>query len=408
MLANRKLIISYTIVIVLAMLFAGEARAQIVPPKDNSTPILLANINYDSSYLYDYVDIDNWYSNKRKNADKKQEQELDSDGDGVPDSADLCPDIPGSKKANGCPDEDGDGVPDFEDDCPKVAGLPEFKGCPDTDGDGVPDHKDKCPTVAGPKSNQGCPLEGAKPAVTANVAVDKTVDTAGNGAVAQLRVIEPRKDIFEEDPVSFQPGRSNEYYIELARSLEIEAEIQKQAEMQSAAAMAEVGSKPAEPVNQIKDTDNDGVPDDIDRCPTVVGPKSNYGCPFDVNHKYWKVSKRDIILSGEETRLIEDVLKNTSFAFGRNILDKESHTYLTQLAELLAKKYSWTVILHCHTAEGDNTYRNQQLSVNRGEAIRSFLMSKGVDYSRVQVKGHGDTITLPYVPSSRIELEITR
>jgi OmpA-OmpF porin, OOP family len=29
-----------------------------------------------------------------------------------------------------------------------------------------------------------------------------------------------------------------------------------------------------------KDTDGDGVPDDIDRCPTVPGPKENFGCPW--------------------------------------------------------------------------------------------------------------------------------
>ncbi len=29
-----------------------------------------------------------------------------------------------------------------------------------------------------------------------------------------------------------------------------------------------------------KDTDGDGIPDDIDRCPTVPGPKENFGCPW--------------------------------------------------------------------------------------------------------------------------------
>jgi hypothetical protein len=35
-------------------------------------------------------------------------------------------------------DTDGDGVYDKEDACPEVAGLKEFNGCPDTDGgDGI-------------------------------------------------------------------------------------------------------------------------------------------------------------------------------------------------------------------------------------------------------------------------------
>jgi outer membrane protein OmpA-like peptidoglycan-associated protein/opacity protein-like surface antigen len=86
---------------------------------------------------------------------------LDRDGDGVPDYKDDCPDQPGDAKFNGCPDTDGDGIPDKDDDCPTVAGLAKFKGCPDTDEDGVPDPKDKCPnTPKGcPVDANGCPLD---------------------------------------------------------------------------------------------------------------------------------------------------------------------------------------------------------------------------------------------------------
>ncbi|KAF0239492.1 MAG: OmpA/MotB domain-containing [Prolixibacteraceae bacterium] len=86
---------------------------------------------------------------------------LDRDGDGVPDYKDDCPDQPGDPKFNGCPDTDGDGIPDKDDDCPTVPGLAKFKGCPDTDEDGVPDNKDKCPnTPKGcPVDADGCPLD---------------------------------------------------------------------------------------------------------------------------------------------------------------------------------------------------------------------------------------------------------
>jgi hypothetical protein len=43
----------------------------------------------------------------------------------------------GLKEFNGCPDTDGDGVIDGSDDCPDVFGLAELNGCPDTDGDGI-------------------------------------------------------------------------------------------------------------------------------------------------------------------------------------------------------------------------------------------------------------------------------
>jgi hypothetical protein len=92
---------------------------------------------------------------------------LDSDGDGIPDYLDKCPDTPKGVEVDcdGCPlDSDGDGVPDYLDECP---GTPrgvavDGRGCPlDSDGDGVPDYRDKCPgTPKGVKvDSAGCPLD---------------------------------------------------------------------------------------------------------------------------------------------------------------------------------------------------------------------------------------------------------
>ncbi|WP_167613675.1 OmpA family protein [Maribellus sediminis] len=86
---------------------------------------------------------------------------LDRDGDGVPDYKDECPDEAGPASLAGCPDRDGDGIADKDDACPDVAGLAKFNGCPDSDEDGVPDPKDKCPdTPKGcPVDADGCPLD---------------------------------------------------------------------------------------------------------------------------------------------------------------------------------------------------------------------------------------------------------
>ena len=86
----------------------------------------------------------------------------DTDGDGVPDIDDLCPDVPGPASNHGCPvfaDKDGDGVPDNKDMCPDVPGPAENAGCPwaDRDHDGVPDKDDECPDEPGPADNKGCP-----------------------------------------------------------------------------------------------------------------------------------------------------------------------------------------------------------------------------------------------------------
>ena len=90
----------------------------------------------------------------------------DTDGDGVPDIDDLCPEVPGPASNHGCPvftDKDGDGVPDDIDRCPDVPGPKENFGCPwpDRDGDGVPDKDDQCPDEPGPADNHGCPRKMA-------------------------------------------------------------------------------------------------------------------------------------------------------------------------------------------------------------------------------------------------------
>jgi outer membrane protein OmpA-like peptidoglycan-associated protein len=97
----------------------------------------------------------------------------DTDGDGVLDRDDLCPDVPedrdGFEDTDGCPDPDNDkdGIPDVRDRCRDVAedfdGFEDDDGCPDLDNDkdGIPDTLDKCPNgpedFDGFKDDDGCP-----------------------------------------------------------------------------------------------------------------------------------------------------------------------------------------------------------------------------------------------------------
>lgn len=84
------------------------------------------------------------------------QREADSDGDGVPDSRDQCPNTPAGAMVDstGCePDADGDGVPDARDACPNTpaGAMVDSRGCElDSDNDGVVDSQDLCPdTPAG-------------------------------------------------------------------------------------------------------------------------------------------------------------------------------------------------------------------------------------------------------------------
>jgi OOP family OmpA-OmpF porin len=139
----------------------------------------------------------------------------DTDGDGIYDPQDDCPDEPGTIEFNGCPDSDGDGIPDKDDACPFEAGSAEFNGCPDSDGDGVPDNLDRCKDVAGPKENNGCPWP----------------DTDGDGLTDNL-----------DDCPNVAGPKENKGC-------------------------------------PWPDRDGDGVPDKDDKCPDVKGTKTNNGCP---------------------------------------------------------------------------------------------------------------------------------
>ena len=115
--------------------------------------------------------------------------DVDIDGDGIPNSLDQCPNRAAGANPDparpGCPlpntpvDTDGDGIPNNSDQCPETpAGAnadPARPGCPldvvtppsDTDGDGVADIDDECPsTPAGTNPDTerlGCPLEETEP-----------------------------------------------------------------------------------------------------------------------------------------------------------------------------------------------------------------------------------------------------
>lgn len=98
---------------------------------------------------------------------------FDSDGDGIGDNQDLCPnekeDIDGFEDEDGCPDldNDHDGVTDSKDKCVIAAedidGFEDYDGCPepDNDMDGILDINDKCPNEAEDfdsfEDNDGCP-----------------------------------------------------------------------------------------------------------------------------------------------------------------------------------------------------------------------------------------------------------
>jgi outer membrane protein OmpA-like peptidoglycan-associated protein len=121
---------------------------------------------FDDSDILDGEDIDRYYFLISVNWGLGGTRR-DSDGDGVRDRDDDCPDTPRGATVDerGCPsDSDGDGVWDGIDRCPDTprGAIVDEWGCPkDSDGDGVWDGIDRCPdTPRGAIVDEwGCPKD---------------------------------------------------------------------------------------------------------------------------------------------------------------------------------------------------------------------------------------------------------
>lgn len=315
---------------------------------------------------------------------------LDTDGDGVPDYLDKCPDTPKEAynyiDANGCPlDTDGDGVPDYIDQCPNTPaeayglidsigcpldtdkdGVPDYldrcpdtpegvqvdkNGCPlDTDGDGVPDYLDQCPdtpsAAKGMVDEHGCPLD------TDNDGVPDYLDLCPNTPVEARGFIDKNGCPLDTD------GDGVPDYLDKCPDTPL-----------AARGMVDERGCP-------RDTDGDGVPDYLDNCPKTPGVASNHGCP--------EVKK-------EVRTLFQKALQGIQFETGKDVIRSSSFTILNQIAKVLLDNPTYLVEIQGHTDNVGKPDMNQILSEKRANAVRNYLMSKGVGEKRMTAVGYGDT-----------------
>lgn len=262
----------------------------------------------------------------------------DADGDGVGDGKDKCPGTPAGALVDktGCiVDADKDGIADNQDACPTVAGLGSFKGCPDSDNDGVEDAKDKCPNVAGLAKFDGCPDKDNDGIQDSE---DKCPDIAG---VASLQGC-PDAD---GDGIT----DANDKCPRLAGTAANEG---------------------------CPDSDGDGLPDHKDKCPSVAGIEANNGCPE---------------VKAQVKKLFERALQGVQFESGKATLKKESNSILDAVAKAMIENPSYKLFVGGHTDNSGNSDKNLQLSKDRAAAVKDYLVKKGVDGSRMQSEGYGDT-----------------
>ncbi len=122
-----------------------------------------------------------------------------------------------------------------------------------------------------------------------------------------------------------------------------------------------------------KDADGDGVLDAADKCPnTPAGTKVDaFGCPA--------------LYVGGATLVLEGVY----FETGKSILKPESQAALDRVAESLKGNPEVTVEIGGHTDNTGSKATNTRLSAARANAVKDYLVSKGVDAARLTAKGYG-------------------
>ena len=266
----------------------------------------------------------------------------DRDKDGIFDRRDRCPltpeDVDGFEDDDGCPDydNDGDGIPDSLDKCPN---QPEDKdnfqdadGCPDVDNDhdGVPDSLDKCPNIPedldGFQDRDGCP----------------DYDNDGDGVPDSL----DKCPNIPEDLDGFQDA------------------------------------------DGCPDVDNDldGVPDSLDRCPNVAGSPDNGGCPAAEQSKPAFESQRP---KAKEIKRGRVVLRGVTFEQGSAALDPTSYFLLDQVVESLGDWPAIQIEIQGHTDNAGNGANLVELSRNRAETVRTYLINRGIAQNRLSAVGKG-------------------
>jgi len=237
----------------------------------------------------------------------------------------------------GAQDTDQDGVSDKKDVCPEIPGLKEFEGCPDTDGDGIPDNKDACPEEAGSAELNGCPdsdgdgvadKDDACPDAAGSAEMNGCPDSDGDGLA---------------DNVDKCPQEAGE---------------------------ASNNGCPED------DRDGDGVADKDDACPDEAGEAANNGCP--------EVPEKLIsFIQGEKSTLL--------FVVNSAVISDESNAKLKELTDLLSTYSNVNVIIEGHASSDGSMSYNQKLSEKRANSVKDALVGMGVDASRLETIGYGET-----------------
>ena len=151
------------------------------------------------------------------------------------------------------------------------------------------------------------------------------------------------------------------------------------------------------------DTDGDGIPDKDDACPEEKGTKENNGCPFQDRDGDGVLDKDDLCpdVKGtasnkgcpEVTETIQKQLNEYAntilFHTGKATIQDASAQVLDQIVNVLNEYKSSRFTVEGHTDSTGNKAKNLTLSQERADAVKAYLINKGIDSSRLEAKGFG-------------------
>ena len=124
------------------------------------------------------------------------------------------------------------------------------------------------------------------------------------------------------------------------------------------------------------DSDLDGVPDHLDKCPdTLAGTEVDAnGCP----------------LPGEKLA----ILVNINFDFDKSNIRSGEEAKLQGVLQTLVDNPDIKITVEGHTDSIGTDEYNMGLSQRRADSVRSYLLSRGIDFDRVDVAAFGERVPL--------------
>jgi OOP family OmpA-OmpF porin len=143
-------------------------------------------------------------------------------------------------------------------------------------------------------------------------------------------------------------------------------------------------------VNDLKkDSDGDGVADQFDKCPntpagTVV---DGSGCPLKIPTIDTSLFMRKPVAGA----MMATAYSNIQFEFDSSVLRTSSYPILDATSADLRSGGKRTVWLNGYASSEGTAAHNLQLSKDRANSVKTYLVNSGVDAKRIKTKGYGET-----------------